>query len=222
MTVQVRACAPEDWVPEVTSVIADALPSEGSVVLTGGGAAERIYPELAKAGRAWSQIDIFFSDERCVPPEDEASNFGMVERLLLEHTRPRSVYRMRGEDDPAQAARDYDAIVRKGAPHGFAVTLLGLGDDGHIASLPPGAPALSSRAAADWVHRTDGMKGITLTPRALLTSDRIFVITAGASKAQAVWRFLRGEEPVSQCPAKLLLEHPDVTLLADTEATTRL
>jgi 6-phosphogluconolactonase/glucosamine-6-phosphate isomerase/deaminase len=66
------------------------------------------------------------------------------------------------------------------------------------------------------------MKGITLTPPGLLSSDRILLIVGGRAKADALWRFLRGEEPVSQCPARLLLAHTNVTLLADTEAASRL
>lgn len=222
MTVHIRRWPAASWVVECSRTILEALPREGSVVLTGGTAAERIYPELADHGEDWGEIDIYFSDERCVPPDHPASNYGMANRLLLEHIRPRSVHRMRGEAEPDLAASDYDAAVRTGAPNGFTITLLGLGGDGHIAALPPGAPALSSTAAAAWVHRTDGMKGITLTPKALLTSDRIFVIVEGRSKADALWRFLRGEEPISQCPARLLLEHPNVTILADTEAASRL
>jgi 6-phosphogluconolactonase len=222
MSVRVRSWSPNEWVVEAAAAIIEELPHEGSVVLTGGTAAERIYPVLADHGEDWGEIDIFFSDERCVPPDDGASNFGMAKRLLLEHIRPRSLHRMHGEAEPELAAADYDTVIRTGAPNGFTLTLLGLGADGHIAGLPPGTPALSSKAAAAWVYRTDGMKGITLTPRALMTSDRILVIVEGASKADAVRRFLRGEEPISQCPARLLLDHPNVTLLADTQATSRL
>lgn len=222
MSIRVQTWPSNEWVVEASAFINAALPREGSVVLTGGTTAERVYPELADHGEDWGEIDIFFSDERCVAPTAGASNFGMAQRLLLEHIRPRSIHRMRGEADPELAARDYDAIVREGAPNGFTLTLLGLGSDGHIAALPPGCPALSSTAAAAWVHRTDGLKGITLTPRALLTSDHIILIVEGRGKADAVWRFLRGEEPVSQCPVRLLKHHPNVTLLADDSATTRL
>lgn len=222
MSVHVRTWLSNEWVVEVASVIVEALPREGSVVVTGGTAAERIYPELADHGEDWGELDIFFSDERCVPPQHGASNYGMAHRLLLEHIRPRSVHRMRGEEDPELAAADYGAVVRRTVPNGFTMTILGLGGDGHIASLPPGAPALASDAPAAWVHRTDGMKGITLTPKALLSSHQIFLIVEGRSKADAVWRFLRGEEPISQCPVRVLLDHPNVTLLADTEAASRL
>ena len=124
MTVQVKKWPSAAWVVEVASFIVDALPREGSVVLTGGTAAERIYPQLADHGEDWGEVDIFFSDERCVPPDQPASNFGMAKRLLLDHIRPRSVYRMRGEDDPAAAAQEYDNAVRTGAPNGFTMTLL--------------------------------------------------------------------------------------------------
>ena len=180
MTVHVRTWPSNEWVVEAAAVIIEALPREGSVVLTGGTTAERLYPEIADHGEDWGEIDIFFSDERCVPPTAGASNFGMAQRLLLEHIRPRSIHRMRGDAEPELAANDYDAIVREGAPNGFTLTLLGLGADGHIAALPPGSPALTSNAAAAWVHRTDGLKGITLTPRAILTSDQILVVVEGS------------------------------------------
>lgn len=224
MAVDLRVSDPKDWTAGAAGVIWEQMPDFGTVVLTGGGAAERLYPHLIdeRKGFSWSAISVFFSDERCVPPTDEASNYRMVRRSLLEHVEVRSDHRMRGEDDPEEAARSYDKEVRTHAPDGFDLTILGLGPDGHIASLFPGTEALGSRRIAEWVWRTDGLKGITLTPPALLASRRIVVIVEGEGKAQALRRFLKGEEPISQCPARLLLTHPNLTVLSDTGAASAL
>ncbi|MDQ3958557.1 MAG: 6-phosphogluconolactonase, partial [Actinomycetota bacterium] len=186
MSWDVRTFAAESYAAASAAVIGSALPAEGRVVITGGGTAEQVYGELATAGAGWSGIDVFFSDERCVPPDHPASNFGMAQRTLLGSVRPRSVHRMEGERPPAEAARSYDGRVR--AVDGFDLVLLGLGDDAHVAGLFPGSPALTSSARCVDVERPDGMRGVTLTPPALLSARSVVFVVTGASKAAAVAR----------------------------------
>ena len=194
-----------------------------SVVLTGGTTAENVYPALAETGAGWSGIEVFFSDERCVPPDDPASNYGMASRLLLGPLDVSSVHRMRGEAAPEDAAREYSEVVAARAPGGFDLVLLGMGADCHVAALFPGSAALSEGSAlCRAVDRPDGMKGLTLTPPALLGSRKVRLIVSGEDKAEAVRRVVAGDEPPQECPARLLADHPDVNFLLDDPAASLL
>ena len=194
-----------------------------AVVLTGGKTAAGVYEVLGRGGGKWPEIDVFFSDERCVPPNHDASNYGMTKRLLLDHAPGPRVHRMRGEDEPEQAARLYEQEIAPAMDAGIEFVLLGLGADAHVAALFPGSPALeeTSRLCVP-VDRPFGVKGLTLTPSALLNGDKILILASGQSKADAVRRVVNGEEPPQDCPARLLSGHPDVTFVLDTSAASLL
>ena len=180
----------------------------------------------------WTRVQLFWGDERHVPTDHPDSNFGMANELLIEPAAIPSaqVHRMRGElPDASAAAREYDSIVRRyqrrpDAPT-FDVMLLGLGADAHIASIFPGSPLLdefrqvedlaavaaqegaagasSARAAAVWATHLNTWR-ITLTPPAILDSDAILVLTAGAGKAGAVHSALSLDDDLTRYPAQLL------------------
>ena len=203
---------------EAARVIADALEGASSLVLTGGTTAEKIYPALAALPVRWGTLDVFFSDERCVPPDDPSSNYGMAARTLLDAVTPRSVHRMEGERDPVDAALAYDLELR-GRREPFGLVVLGLGDDAHVAGLFPHSRALEeTRSLCAAVPRPDGMAGLTLTPPALLSGQEIVFVVSGKSKTEAVQRVLRGGEGVPSCPALVFRSHPSVTLLLDEAA----
>ncbi|HEX2294210.1 MAG TPA: 6-phosphogluconolactonase [Actinomycetota bacterium] len=214
MTVKVLA----DFARDAARELAGILPSSGSVVLTGGGTAESVYPELARARPDWSGLDVFFSDERCVPPDDPASNYGMANRTLLSAVGPRTVHRMQGEIDPHEAAAIYDELV----VDPFDAVILGLGDDAHVAGLFPGSPGLLEAASCVVVDRPDGMQGLSLTPSALLSGRRIVFVVSGASKAEAVRRAVAADEDVMDCPAAMFRDHGSVTFLLDEAAASKL
>jgi 6-phosphogluconolactonase len=218
----VEVFAPRSYSVAAATRIAGLLPRSGSVVITGGGTARKLYPLLGGMGVEWSGVDVFFSDERCVPPDDDASNFGMAYDTLLRTIEPRSVFRIRGEDDPGAAAGLYADEIAPAVDAGLELTILGMGDDCHVCALFPGSPGLDEREAlAIGVDRPDGMKGVTLTPPALAASRRVVVIVTGESKADAVRRAVTGDEPVRDCPVKLL-DGLDVTFLLDEPAAARL
>ena len=199
------------------------LPGEGGVVLTGGTTAERLYPEVAAAHAGWGSLDVFFSDERCVPPTDDRSNFGMVNRLLLEDVKPASVHRMKGEEEPITGARLYAEEVTSSGRPPFDFVLLGMGGDCHIAGMFPGATSLhvaSELCVA--VERPDGLTGLTLAPPALVSAMKILLVVEGEAKAEAVRRVVAGDEPPDECPARLLADHDDVTFLLDEAAASLL
>jgi 6-phosphogluconolactonase len=202
--------------------IADAVDGGTSLVLTGGGAAHEVYPHLGGMKHDWAEIEIAFSDERCVPPDDIESNYGMAKRLLLDAAGPGHVHRIRGELAPERAAVEYAASIRGMYERAFDVLLLGMGEDCHVAALFPGSPALDSTHLAEPVDRPDGIKGVTLTPLALLAAKKIFLIVMGEDKGPAVARAVDGDEPPEVCPVRLLAEHPDATFLLDEGAASAL
>ncbi|MCA1708529.1 MAG: 6-phosphogluconolactonase [Actinobacteria bacterium] len=219
MTFKIEVYSAAEHPSASAAVIAHHLPSSGSVILTGGTTAQRIYPELASAGLDWSGVQVGFSDERCVPPDDEASNFKMATDLLLNRVAPRSVLRMKGELDPAEGARDYNERIAPLAGDGFDLLLLGMGADAHVGAMFPGSPALGERELfAHAVDRPDGMKGITLTPPAMGAAKKILLLVTGEAKADTVRRAIQGGEPPGACPVRLLADHPDATFLLDEPA----
>jgi 6-phosphogluconolactonase len=177
----------------------------GPVMITGGNTAAAVYRALAVLEINWDAHQILFSDERAVPPTDEASNHRMAAETLLEPAGINDVLRIRGEDDPTAAALDYERAIHPALTRGIALQILGMGDDCHIAALFPGSPALrETERLVIAVDRPDGLRGITLTPPALKRAERTFVIVTGGGKAEAVARALRSDEPAETCPVHLL------------------
>lgn len=216
---------PSDAYPlAVARLIAGRIPATGSLVLTGGTTAGRIYGSLADfAPGHLGDLDILFSDERCVPPDRPESNFLMATRLLLGRVGARKVHRMRGEDPPDEAAASYDAEIRPVVERGLDLLLLGMGADAHVGAMFPGSPAIEeTEAFCAAVHRPDGTRGLTLTPPAMLSSKKVLLLVTGRAKAATVARVIAGGETVSECPARILAPHPDVTFLLDTESASAL
>jgi 6-phosphogluconolactonase len=146
-----------DFVTEATDLIETAALAafeargEFRLALSGGNTPKPVFEELAQRPLDWSRVIITFGDERCVPPDDERSNYLMACRTLLDAVPipPENVLRMKGEIDPATAAAEYEAALRERSPEGVFrhdLILLGMGPDGHTASLFPGTPALEERS----------------------------------------------------------------------------
>jgi 6-phosphogluconolactonase len=188
----------------VGELLADSARRGESIVLTGGSGVARAYEHAAAAEPDWSRASVWWGDDRCVPPDDERSNYGLAKRTLLDRLEKQpAVHRMRGELRPADAAEAYEEEI---AGVSLDFLLLGLGPDGHVASLFPGSPQLRERARLV----TSGPAGlepfvdrVTLTLPALLAADRIVFLVSGAEKADAVARAFGG--PVTdEVPASLL------------------
>jgi 6-phosphogluconolactonase len=195
----------EDHAAEVGELIAAQARAGGSIVLTGGTTPRPAYRHAATAEPDWSKTTVWWGDERCVPPESELSNYRLARETLLDllDHQPHTVHRIRGELQPADAAGELDHAL-----HGaqLDLLLLGLGPDGHIASLFPASPqldvqdhrAISGPAGLEpWVER------VTMTLPTLLSAHRIVVHVAGADKADAVARAFAGEI-TRDVPASLL------------------
>ena len=122
--------------------------NEFRIALSGGNTPRPIFEKLAKVPLDWSRVVVTFSDERCVGPDDEQSNYFMAHQTLLDHVPipPQNILRIRGEIDPAEAAREYETALKERSSNGgiyrHDLILLGMGADGHTASLFPGTSAL--------------------------------------------------------------------------------
>jgi 6-phosphogluconolactonase len=196
----------DDPARELGALLADQAARPGSIVLTGGGSVGAAYEYAASIEPNWRRVRLWWGDERCVPPGDERSNFGLAARTLLDRlARLPETHRIRGELAPAEAARIYDDEL---AGVELDLVLLGLGPDGHIASLFPGSPQLDERGA----RVTSGpaklepfVDRVTMTLPTLLAARRIVFLVTGASKAPAFARAFAG--PVTgEVPASLLRE----------------
>jgi 6-phosphogluconolactonase len=194
---------------EAARVVAERLAEQaaagGSIVLTGGSTPRWAYELAAAREPNWSGVELWWGDERCVPPDDERSNFGLAKAALLDRLEhePAAVHRMQGELGRDGGAAEYrQELVGVGT---FDLVLLGLGPDGHVASLFPGFPTLdvtnrdvvgSAAGRAPFVDR------ITLTlPRLCATRELLFLVT-GEDKADAVARAFSGE-PSHATPGSL-------------------
>jgi 6-phosphogluconolactonase len=174
----------------------------GHVALSGGSTPRRAYELAAAARQDWSSVEFWWGDERCVPPDDERSNFRLAREALLDRLGgpPRAVHRVRGELEPNGAARLYDEELRGVT---LNLVLLGLGPDGHTASLFPNDQALEEEdRLAVAVERPDVAR-VTLTPPPLRAASHVVFLVVGEDKADAVRRALGGPpDPVT--PASLI------------------
>lgn len=208
-----------DYFTTAADIVTGHLPVEGAVVITGGTTAEKIYLHLDPA--RFDPFTVVFSDERCVPPDDDASNYRMANEAVLARS-DANVLRMPGELPPEKGARAYEDAIGPVIARGIDVMLLGMGADCHVGALFPDSPALASDLYCTAVKRPDGLDGLTLTPPVMRGAKKVLLIVSGAGKAEAVRRVVRGTEAPTDCPARLLDDHPDATFLLDEGAASLL
>jgi len=164
---------------------------------------ERLAAELPDRDR-WSRIDVFFGDERCVPPADPASNYRLARETLLDRApvAAHQVHRMEGERaDHDEAARAYEAML----PDRLDLLVLGLGDDGHTASLFPGAPSLAETRRRVLAVRAPKapFDRLTITPPVILDARQTIMLVVGADKAEALARAVDGPYAPGRTPGQL-------------------
>jgi 6-phosphogluconolactonase len=203
---------PEQAAREVAVRLAAVARSGGELALSGGSAPAPAYRLAAKLEPDWSSAGIWWGDERCVPPEDERSNYRVAKESLLEllDRSPRGVHRIRGELAADDAAARYD--VETGALV-LDLAHMGVGPDGHTAALFPNAPSLAERSRrAVAVERPDGLQGVTLALPMLASARIVLFHVVGEEKAQAVQKaFAAGPDPAT--PASLLRSKDGVTVV---------
>jgi 6-phosphogluconolactonase len=195
----------------------------GHVAITGGSTPRVAYERAAGLREDWSGVDFWFTDERCVPPDHEHSNFGMAERALLSRAEGATVHRMRGELGPEDGAAAYENELGEFGPEALDLILLGVGPDAHICSLFPGDDALGERERRVVGVETPGMaplvSRITLTLPVVNASARIVFLVTGEDKADAMRRVLAGA-PDPHAPGSLV--EGDAVALLDPAAAARL
>jgi 6-phosphogluconolactonase len=183
----------DDLATEAAAAIVALRPR--SLALAGGSTPRPVYERLAAAALPWSEIDVWFGDERCVPPDDPDSNYRMAHEALLAHVAAR-VHRMPGETCDALAyERELTRVYGDGVPR-LDLALLGLGDDGHTASLFPGDPALEERdRLVAHVQRADHAR-LTLTLPVLSAASVAIFLVAGERKREPLRRLLAGDRAI--------------------------
>ncbi|MDQ2922000.1 MAG: 6-phosphogluconolactonase [Acidobacteriota bacterium] len=201
-----------------TDIAVASISAEGrfSVALAGGATPRRTYQLLASPEYrnriTWSQVHIFFGDERCVPPTHADSNYRMADEAILSHLPipEQNVHRMIGEGDAHANASLYESDLQTffdGEPWPrLNLVLLGMGDDGHTASLFPGTDALNETrgwVAANWVGKIEAYR-ITLTAPAINHAANIIFLVAGAGKAERLPEVLRGARDPLRLPSQLI------------------
>lgn len=198
----------------VAALAAEACRTRGrfAVALSGGATPGPLYEKLASPPHAgplaWEGWQVYWSDERCVPPDDPGSNYGLARRTLLDRVRiPQgNVHRIRGEETPETAAAEYEQEVRGVSPDavpGFDLILLGLGDDGHTASLFPGSDALLEKYRLVVANRIPGEdeRRITFTLPLINAARVVAFLADGEAKAAAVQQVLQPAPGAAPLPA---------------------
>jgi 6-phosphogluconolactonase len=184
------------------------------VALAGGSTPRAMNALLASAARrnsvAWERVRFFFGDERTVGPDDPESNYRMTKESLFDPLGidPSRIFRMRGENEPHAAAAAYaDVLVRElGSRPRFDLLFLGMGPDGHTASLFPGTIATvddTKLVVANWVEKFNTWR-ITLTPHVINDATQVVITTGGSSKADAVHEVLDGPRQPDLYPIQLV------------------
>jgi len=225
------------------TLASEAIASRGrfAVALSGGSTPKAMHTNLSSpefVSRVdWARVHIFWGDERCVPPDHEHSSYRMARETLLDRAPipPGNVHRIRGEADPEQAAREYEAELRQTwkvsetfqvLPR-FDLIYLGMGDDGHTASIFPGTTAIHEQAR--WVMAQEHnfpppplVSRITFTPPILNAAANVVVLVTGAGKAGRLKQVLYGSYQPDILPAQIVKPaHGKLVWMVD-EAVTEL
>jgi 6-phosphogluconolactonase len=237
----------ESWVTGaadfITELATTGIAERGrfTFAFSGGNTPRPVYERLASPGYSdridWSRVHVFFGDERCVPPDDPRSNYHMARTTLCDHVPipAAHVHRIHGEDQPEQAAAEYaeelgmvfgDDARTGGSPvSGFDLVLLGMGDNGHTASIFPGLAAVTE--SVHWVLaqyvEVVGMWRVTLTPVILNAAHHVAFLVAGADKAEMLSKVLEGPYQPVVLPVQIIKPtHGELHWLVDAAAAARL
>lgn len=214
MSAVIRQFEVTEWAAQAAGLIQESINivllehGQCSVMLTGGRSAERLYTAWAELPtfRQMTGVRFYFGDERYVPSDHLESNYAMVMRSLFNRGVPNgcSVFRMEAEDSDREAAAQRYAHA---LPEKVDVLLLGVGEDGHIASLFPGSTALHevSRRVLPVSGPKPPFERLTITPLVIAQARSVFVLAAGAAKAKVLSGALNGKSDIETLPARLVI-----------------
>ena len=186
------------------------------IALSGGSTPKEVFKELAEHFKNkidWSRVQFYWGDERCVPPDDEESNFKMANEYLFSKIElPLSnIQRIKGENGPVEEATRYSDLLEKKLPNvgmqpQFDLVILGLGDDGHTASIFPNQISLwNSKANCEIAeHPVTGQKRITLTGSIINNAKEVVFLVTGSNKAEKVFEIIERKGNYNTYPASLV------------------
>jgi len=200
--------------------------SRAKIALCGGSTPKAAYSLLGKKNIDWKNVDFFLGDERWVDNSSQDSNCFLLNNSLFKEGNPSleaSFFSVSTVElpSPEDSAKDYEKILKKnldGNPPKFDLILLGLGDDGHTASLFPGSDALFVRDDLITVGEGKGHKRITFTSKILNSADNVVFLISGSAKQIALKRLLDQSESWERTPAKLVAPNSKIIVLADKDA----
>jgi 6-phosphogluconolactonase len=205
-----------------------------TIALSGGSTPRLLFSVLAEQYSKktdWSFVHFFWGDERCVPADDPDSNFGMTRSVLLDRINipETNIHRIRGESLPEKEAVRYSAEIKKTARSGddlpvFDLVILGLGDDGHTASIFPRNRELlfSEKICAVATHPVTGQKRVTITGPVINNADNIIFLVTGSAKATVVADIIENPGEVSYPAASIEPSHGTLKWYLDNEAASLL
>ncbi|MBS2098879.1 6-phosphogluconolactonase [Carboxylicivirga linearis] len=203
------------------------------IALSGGSTPKAIFKVWAQEYAKdidWASIKFFWGDERCVPPDDIESNFGMTKEYLFDHvgTKGINIFRVKGELSEEKALEDYITCIEENVPFEnnlpqFDIMLLGMGDDGHTASIFPHQINLWDEDTVCTLakHPESGQTRVSLTGKTINNSQRIFFLVTGSNKAEKVNEIINKKEQYNSYPASLVSTN-QLTWLLDKEAASEL
>jgi 6-phosphogluconolactonase len=187
-----------------------------TIALSGGSTPRLLFSvlgDLYASSVPWDKVHFFWVDERCVPPEDHESNFGMTNEVLFSKIKiPReNIHRMKGEDDPVKESERYSREIndfsakRNDLPF-FDIMLLGLGEDGHTASIFPGNEKLflTDKTCTTAVHPSTGQTRITITGKIINNAASVILLVTGKNKAVIVNKIMEKHKNKKQFPASFV------------------
>ncbi|MFM8875403.1 MAG: 6-phosphogluconolactonase [Anaerolineae bacterium] len=179
------------------------------VSLSGGSTPMKLFERLANETLDWARVYFFWGDERCVLVDDPGNTYGQTKKILFDKIGTTNIHRVESELEPAQAAQAYDLTLSgfADAPFDFPrfdLVLLGMGDDGHTASLFPGSPVdIETSTIAVTAHYQDRPANrVSLTPKVFNQAREIWFLVTGAGKAETLRRVINGERNLEQLPAQ--------------------
>ena len=200
--------------------------SRAKIALCGGSTPAAAYTLLGKKNIDWKNVDLFLGDERWVDNASQDSNCFLLNNSLFKEGNPSlqaSFFCVSTVEllSPEESAKDYEIILKnnlEGQPPRFDFILLGLGDDGHTASLFPGSDALHERDHLITVGEGKGYKRITFTSTILSSADNVAFLISGSAKKMALKRLLDESESWERTPAKLVTPSSEIIVLADKDS----
>lgn len=205
-----------------------------NLAISGGNTPNILFSMLAEefADKVeWNFLRLFWVDERCVEPNDKESNFGNAHRILLKHVPipKENIFNIQGDNEPTEEALRYQKLLKNELPEKngmpfFDLILLGMGDDGHTASIFPDNMELihSSTTVAAVAHPITGQKRVTLTGDVICNAEHVVFLITGHSKAEILEEIIHEKGDFERYPAYYILENCDVELYLDDEASEKL